>query len=121
MNMKIQNYINGHWIEGKGEGTPLFDSVTGEIIGHVSTEGIDFAEVLHYGRTKGGEKLRKMTFQERGNMLKSLALYLTKRKDYFYEISYKTGATKVDSWIDIEGGFGNLFANASLRKLFPNQ
>jgi oxepin-CoA hydrolase / 3-oxo-5,6-dehydrosuberyl-CoA semialdehyde dehydrogenase len=120
-NMKIQNYINGHWIEGKGEGTPLFDSVTGEIIGHASTEGIDFAEVLHYGRTKGGEKLRKMTFQERGNMLKSLALYLTKRKDYFYEISYKTGATKVDSWIDIEGGFGNLFANASLRKLFPNQ
>jgi len=61
-NMKIQNYINGHWIEGKGEGTPLFDSVTGEIIGHASTEGIDFAEVLHYGRTKGGEKLRKMTF-----------------------------------------------------------
>jgi len=120
-NMKIQNYINGHWIEGKGEGTPLFDSVTGEIIGHASTEGIDFAEVLHYGRTKGGEKLRKMTFQERGNMLKSLALYLTKRKDLFYEISYKTGATKVDSWIDIEGGFGNLFANASLRKLFPNQ
>ena len=119
--MKIQNYINGHWIEGKGEGTPLFDSVTGEIIAHASTEGIDFAEVLHYGRTKGGEKLRKMTFQERGNMLKSLALYLTKRKDYFYEISYKTGATKVDSWIDIEGGFGNLFANASLRKLFPNQ
>lgn len=119
--MKIQNYINGHWIEGKGEGTPLFDSVTGEIIGHASTEGIDFAEVLHYGRTKGGEKLRKMTFQERGNMLKSLALYLTKRKDLFYEISYKTGATKVDSWIDIEGGFGNLFANASLRKLFPNQ
>jgi oxepin-CoA hydrolase / 3-oxo-5,6-dehydrosuberyl-CoA semialdehyde dehydrogenase len=119
--MKIQNYINGHWIEGKGEGTPLFDSVTGEIIGHASTEGLDFAEVLHYGRTKGGEKLRKMTFQERGNMLKSLAMYLTKRKDLFYEISYKTGATKVDSWIDIEGGFGNLFANASLRKLFPNQ
>ena len=54
-------------------------------------------------------------------MLKKLALYLTKRKDAFYELSYRTGATKVDSWIDIEGGFGNLFANASLRKLFPNQ
>jgi len=65
--------------------------------------------------------LRKMTFQERGNMLKKLALYLTKRKDAFYDLSYRTGATKVDSWIDIEGGFGNLFANASLRKLFPNQ
>ncbi|UOK42611.1 MULTISPECIES: phenylacetic acid degradation bifunctional protein PaaZ [Flavobacterium] len=118
---KIENYILGNWATGSGEGVPLFDSVTGEIIGNASTQGIDFAEVLHYGRTKGGEKLRKMTFQERGNMIKSLAMYLNKRKEYFYEISYRTGATRVDSWIDIEGGFGNLFANASLRKLFPNQ
>jgi oxepin-CoA hydrolase/3-oxo-5,6-dehydrosuberyl-CoA semialdehyde dehydrogenase len=118
---KIQNYILGNWTSGGGEGVPLFDSVTGEIVGHASTQGLDFGEILHYGRTKGGEKLRKMTFQERGNMIKSLALYLTKRKEQFYEISYRTGATRVDSWIDIEGGFGNLFANASLRKLFPNQ
>jgi oxepin-CoA hydrolase / 3-oxo-5,6-dehydrosuberyl-CoA semialdehyde dehydrogenase len=118
---KIQNYVLGNWTSGQGEGTPLFDSVTGEIIGNVSTNGLDFNEILHYGRTKGAEKLRKMTFQERGNMIKSLAMYLTKRKEAFYEISYRTGATRVDSWIDIEGGFGNLFANASLRKLFPNQ
>ena len=118
---KIQNYVLGNWTSGEGEGTPLFDSVTGEIIGNVSTNGLDFNEILHYGRTKGAEKLRKMTFQERGNMIKSLAMYLTKRKEAFYEISYRTGATRVDSWIDIEGGFGNLFANASLRKLFPNQ
>ncbi len=119
--MKILNYVNGHWTEGKGEGTALFDSVTGELIGHAGTEGLDFEEILHYGRTTGGEKLRKMTFQERGNMIKKLALHLTKKKEQFYEISYRTGATRVDSWIDIEGGFGNLFANASLRKLFPNQ
>jgi oxepin-CoA hydrolase/3-oxo-5,6-dehydrosuberyl-CoA semialdehyde dehydrogenase len=117
----IQNYILGNWTSGTGEGVPLFDSVTGEIIGHASTQGLDFGEILHYGRTKGSEKLRKMTFQERGNMIKKLALHLTKRKEQFYEISYRTGATRVDSWIDIEGGFGNLFANASLRKLFPNQ
>lgn len=118
---KIQNYVNGQWTEGKGEGVPMFDAITGEIVGLSDTEGLDFGEILQYGRTKGGEKLRKMTFQERGNMLKSLALYLTKKKADFYELSYRTGATKVDSWIDIEGGFGNLFANASLRKLFPNQ
>jgi len=118
---KIQNYVLGNWTSGQGEGVSLVNSVNGDIIGNVSTEGLNFAEILHYGRTKGGEKLRKMTFQERGNMLKNLALYLTKRKEQFYEISYKTGATRVDSWIDIEGGFGNLFANASLRKLFPNQ
>ena len=118
--MKLQNYILGNWATGTGQGVPMYDAVTGEVIALSDTEGLDFAEILQYGRQKG-EVLRRMTFQERGNMLKSLALYLLKKKDAFYEISYRTGATKRDSWIDIEGGFGNLFANASLRKLFPNQ
>ena len=118
---KIQHYVQGNWTTGKEVGTPILDAVTGEAFTSVAIEGLDIPEILNYGRTKGGEKLRKMTFQERGNMLKALAMYLTKRKDAFYELSYRTGATKVDSWIDIEGGFGNLFANASLRKLFPNQ
>ena len=118
---KIEHYVQGQWTTGKEEGQPILDAVTGEAFTSVAIEGLDIPEILNYGRTKGGEKLRKMTFQERGNMLKKLALYLTKRKNAFYELSYRTGATKVDSWIDIEGGFGNLFANASLRKLFPNQ
>ena len=78
---KIQNYILGQWTSGSGDGTPLFDSVTGELIGYAGTSGIDFEAILHYGRTKGGEKLRKMTFQERGNMLKALAMYLNKPKE----------------------------------------
>ena len=118
---KTQHYVQGKWISATGEGKPSYDAVTGEFIAETSVEGLDILAILHYGRTKGGEKLRKMTFQERGNMIKSLAMYLTKRKEQFYEISYRTGATRVDSWIDIEGGFGNLYANASLRKLFPNQ
>ena len=118
---KLGNYVTGKWIEGDGEGTPLFNAVSGELIHHASTSGLDFDAILKYGRTKGGEVIRKMTFQERGNMLKKLALHLTKNKDKFYDISYQTGATKADSWIDIEGGFGNLFANASLRRQFPNQ
>ncbi|MBT8324616.1 MAG: phenylacetic acid degradation bifunctional protein PaaZ [Winogradskyella sp.] len=117
---KIQHYVQGQWTTGKEEGQPVLDAITGEAFASVAIQGLDIPEILDYGRTKGGEVLRKMTFQERGNMLKKLALYLTKRKDAFYELSYRTGATKVDSWIDIEGGFGNLFANASLRKLFPN-
>lgn len=117
---KTQHYVTGQWLEGKGDGTPVYDSITGEQFTSVAVEGLDIPSILQYGRDKG-EALRKMTFQERGNMLKKLALYLVKRKDAFYELSYRTGATKIDSWIDIEGGFGNLFANASLRKLFPNQ
>ncbi|WP_223033691.1 phenylacetic acid degradation bifunctional protein PaaZ [Hanstruepera marina] len=118
---KIQHYVQGQWTTGKEEGAPICDAITGEAFTSVAIEGLDIPEVLNYGRTKGGEVLRKMTFQERGNMLKKLAFYLVKKKDAFYELSYRTGATKIDSWIDIEGGFGNLFANASLRKLFPNQ
>ncbi len=118
---KIQHYVQGQWTEGKEEGSPIFDAITGEVISNIAIEGLDIPEILQYGRTTGSKVLRKMTFQERGNMLKKLAFYLSKRKNEFYELSYRTGATRVDSWIDIEGGFGNLFANASLRKLFPNQ
>src|SRR5690606_35097575 len=118
---KIQNYVTGQWLEGKGEGIPMFDAITGEVVALSDTEGLDFAEILHYGRTKGGEVLRKVTFQERGKMLIRLALYLAKRKIAIYELSYRTRATRIDGWIDIEGGLGNLFANASLRNLFPNQ
>jgi len=118
--MKTQHYIQGQWTDGKGEGSPILDSVTGEHFTNVTTEGLDIPEILQYGRQKG-DTLRKMTFQERGLMLKKLAFYLQKKKRQFYEVSFRSGATKVDSWIDIEGGFGNLFANASLRKLFPNQ
>ncbi|MCK7590287.1 phenylacetic acid degradation bifunctional protein PaaZ [Subsaxibacter sp. CAU 1640] len=117
---KIEHYVKGNWTTGTEEGAPVLDAITGEAFASVAIEGLDIPEILQYGRTKG-DTLRKMTFQERGNMLKSLALYLTKRKEQFYELSYRTGATRIDSWIDIEGGFGNLFANASLRKLFPNQ
>ncbi len=120
MGQKTQHYVQGQWQSGNGEGIPVFDSITGEHFTSTTVRGLDVASILQYGRDKG-DTLRKMTFQQRGNMLKSLAMYLTKRKQAFYEISYRTGATKRDSWIDIEGGFGNLFANASLRKLFPNQ
>jgi oxepin-CoA hydrolase/3-oxo-5,6-dehydrosuberyl-CoA semialdehyde dehydrogenase len=117
---KTQHYVTGQWIDGIGEGAPVFDSITGEQFTSTTVEGLDVPSILQYGRDNGSV-LRKMTFQERGNMLKSLAMYLVKKKQAFYELSYRTGATKIDSWIDIEGGFGNLFANASLRKLFPNQ
>jgi oxepin-CoA hydrolase/3-oxo-5,6-dehydrosuberyl-CoA semialdehyde dehydrogenase len=116
---RFQNYVLGQWTDGQGVETPLFNALTGVQIGEASSAGIDFAEVLNYGRANG-HVLRKMTFQERGRMLKALALFLMERKEKYYQISALTGATKVDSWIDIEGGIGNLFANASLRRQFPD-
>jgi oxepin-CoA hydrolase/3-oxo-5,6-dehydrosuberyl-CoA semialdehyde dehydrogenase len=86
-----------------------------------STKGLDFKVMTDYARKVGNPNLRKMTFHQRGNMLKALALHLRNHLDKFYAISYKTGATKADSWVDIEGGIGNLFANASLRRKFPDE
>ncbi len=118
--MKLQNYVLGNWIEGNKEGKALYNAISGKQIFTISSAGLDFGEILQYGRSKGSPALRKMTFQERGLMLKALALFLLKKKKSYYELSWATGATKVDSWIDIEGGIGNLFANASLRRQFPD-
>ena len=118
---KLGNYINGHWVTGDGDGQLLFNAVTGEPFAAATTQGLDFENILHYGRTVGNLALRKMTFHQRGNMLKALALHLRNHLEKFYQISFKTGATKADSWVDIEGGIGNLFANASLRRKFPDE
>ena len=117
---QLQNFALGQWISGSGKGTELFDAVNGELVAVADSSGLDFGAMLNYGRETGGPALRKMTFQERGRMLKALALYLTERKATYYAVSVKTGATKIDSWIDIDGGIGNLFAYASLRKQFPD-
>jgi oxepin-CoA hydrolase / 3-oxo-5,6-dehydrosuberyl-CoA semialdehyde dehydrogenase len=119
--MKLKNYTLGKWATGKGNGQELFNAINGEVVATASSDGIDFEAMLDYGRKVGGPALRKMTFHERGRMLKALAMHLhAKRKD-FYPISYWTGATKGDSWVDIDGGIGTLFAYASLRKKFPNE
>ncbi|MGF2414017.1 phenylacetic acid degradation bifunctional protein PaaZ [Ferruginibacter sp.] len=118
---KLGNYITGNWITGDGDGQALYNAVTADIIGAASTKGLDFKSITDYARTVGNPALRKMTFHARGNMLKALALHLRNHLDKFYAISYQSGATKADSWVDIEGGIGNLFANASLRRKFPDE
>ncbi|MBC8034427.1 MAG: phenylacetic acid degradation bifunctional protein PaaZ [Chitinophagaceae bacterium] len=118
---RLENYINGKWVAGDGEGQALFNAVNGELIGYGGSEGLDFRSVLEYGRRKGNAALRKMTFHERGQMLKALALHLREHLEKFYAISYQTGATRADSWVDIEGGIGNLFSYASLRRKFPDE
>jgi oxepin-CoA hydrolase/3-oxo-5,6-dehydrosuberyl-CoA semialdehyde dehydrogenase len=117
----LENYTLGRWTSGGTSPQELLDASTGEVIALANTEGFDFASILDYGRRVGNPKLRRMTFHERGRMLKALAFHLQEKKEIFYELSYRSGATRADSWIDIEGGIGNLFANASLRRKFPDK
>lgn len=117
---QTQNYVTGRWISGEGEGQVLYHAVTGDPLYTASTRGLDFDRILQYARTKGNPALRRMSFQERGLMLRALAMDLREHLDTFYQVSYQTGATRADSWIDIEGGIGNLFSYASLRRKFPD-
>jgi oxepin-CoA hydrolase/3-oxo-5,6-dehydrosuberyl-CoA semialdehyde dehydrogenase len=119
--MKTQNYIMGRWLSHDGSGEPQYDAVNGDLIATCSSEGLDFAGIMDYARETGGSTLRKMTFRERGLMLKKLALYLHGIRKKYYPLSFRTGATKGDSWIDIDGGIGTLFAYASLRRQFPDE
>jgi oxepin-CoA hydrolase/3-oxo-5,6-dehydrosuberyl-CoA semialdehyde dehydrogenase len=119
--LKLENYIAGKWITGDGDGQLLFNAVTGEPVAAATSKGLNFKSMTDYARAVGNPALRRMTFHQRGNMLKALALHLRNHLDKFYKISYQTGATKADSWVDIEGGIGNLFANASLRRKFPDE
>jgi oxepin-CoA hydrolase / 3-oxo-5,6-dehydrosuberyl-CoA semialdehyde dehydrogenase len=119
---RLQSFVEGEWIAGSGPATDLFHAVTGEKIAEASTAGVDFGRMIEYAKRVGGPKLRAMTFHERALMLKEVAKYLTARKDEFYQISAATGATKGDSWFDIDGGFGTFFVYASKgRRELPNE
>lgn len=118
---KLGNYVAGQWVPATDNGDTLYNAITGEALFTADSKNVDFSEMLEYGRKVGSSALRKLTFHERGRMLKALAMYLLDRKETYYKISAFTGATRADSWVDIEGGIGNLFANASLRRQFPDE
>ena len=117
----LENYAEGKWVKSSKPAETLYNAITGDAIFTAGSDGLDFDAMMKYGRSKGGRALRKMTFHERGLMLKALAFHLLSKKEDFYKISAMTGATRIDSWVDIEGGIGNLFANASLRRQFGNE
>ena len=116
----LDNLIAGKWTPAGPNPSPLLDAVHGQPVAALDASNVDLSAACAYAREVGGGHLRKMTFQERGRMLKALALHLMAHKEKFYEWSAYTGATRSDSWIDIEGGIGTLFAYASLRKQLPD-
>jgi oxepin-CoA hydrolase/3-oxo-5,6-dehydrosuberyl-CoA semialdehyde dehydrogenase len=119
--MKLGNLAQDRWIEGDGDGKALSSAVTGDPIANITSDGLDFRGMLEHARNVGGANLRKMTFHERGDMLKALAQYLMEQKKGFYALSTETGATRADSWIDIDGGISTLFVFSSkARREMPN-
>lgn len=120
--MQLGNYALGEWVLGTGRTASLVHAVTGEVIGEASSGGLDFAAMADYARTVGGPAMRRLTFHQRALMLKEMAVYLMERKETFYALSAATGATRSDSWVDIDGGIATFFAYSSRgRREFPNE
>ncbi len=113
MTHTLQSYIGGRW-QGAQAGSALRSAVNGTTVAHTHAEALDFGEAVEHARRKGLPALLAMDFQERAQRLKALAKYLMEHKEQLYASSAHSGATKLDSWIDIDGGAGTLFAYASL-------
>ena len=109
---QLLNYERDRWTAGGGP-VELVSAIDGRPVAIAGSGGIDFGAMLRHAREVGGPALRKLTFHERARMLKSLALAIMDRKEELYELSYQTGATRKDGWIDIEGGAGTLFSFSS--------
>jgi oxepin-CoA hydrolase / 3-oxo-5,6-dehydrosuberyl-CoA semialdehyde dehydrogenase len=119
--MKLGCYVANQWVTGSDDGVLLRSAVDGEAIAMASSAGVDFGEMLHYARTVGGPRLRELTFHQRALMLKALAVHLNDCKKELYALSTQTGATKADSWIDIDGGIATMFVYSSKgRRELPN-
>lgn len=110
---QLLNYERDRWIAGDSGLSELPSAIDGSPVAIAGSGGLDFGEMLAHARTVGGAALRKMTFHERARMVKALALAIMSRKEELYELSYQTGATRKDGWIDIEGGAGTLFSFSS--------
>ena len=121
MTNKLGNLALDRWVDGDGDGTQLSSAVNGEPVASITSDGLDFGGMLNHARSVGGANLRKLTFHERGEMLKALAQYLMEHKKELYALSSETGATRGDSWVDIDGGISTLFVFSSkARREMPN-
>jgi oxepin-CoA hydrolase/3-oxo-5,6-dehydrosuberyl-CoA semialdehyde dehydrogenase len=113
MSALLESYVAGTWFRAHDEGEPLADATTGEEVARISSRGVDLSAMVAHARNVGGPAIRSLTFHERAGLLKALATYLSAAKDELYALSARTGATKSDSMIDIDGGFGTVFSYAS--------
>ncbi|GGM21059.1 phenylacetic acid degradation bifunctional protein PaaZ [Promicromonospora citrea] len=113
---RLESWVAGRWQAGSDDGEPLLDAVTGEEVARVSSAGIDLAAMVRYAREVGGPAVRRLTFHQRASLLKELALDLNAHKEDFHALSLRTGATRRDGYVDIDGGIGTLFSYASKGK-----
>jgi oxepin-CoA hydrolase / 3-oxo-5,6-dehydrosuberyl-CoA semialdehyde dehydrogenase len=113
--IRLESFLAGTWLAPAHYTNEIHDAVTGDVVALAGSSPADMSDVVRHAR-KAGAALRQLTFHQRAELLKKLAQHLTTHKEALYTLSYHSGATRADSWIDIEGGIGTLFVFASKGK-----
>ncbi|HJT38973.1 MAG TPA: aldehyde dehydrogenase family protein, partial [Sphingobium sp.] len=113
MTRKLENYALDAWKVSTGTLAEVRSAISEEVVALTGSDGLDFGAMLDHARTVGGPALRALTFHQRAAIIKALAQAIMARKEELYELSVATGATRTDSWVDIEGGAGTLFTTSS--------
>ncbi len=109
----LQSFSQGRWQSGGGDTTPLLDASTGEEVARIPRVGPDVAAMLQFARKIGGPEIRKLTFTQRAAILKELGKYLFGHIEEFAAISSRTGSTRRDTAVDVDGGIGTVAVFAS--------
>ncbi|MEE9374985.1 MAG: phenylacetic acid degradation bifunctional protein PaaZ [Rhizobiaceae bacterium] len=109
----VNSFAAGQWISPDDTARDIFSAVSGKKIAQAGTAKLDYQAMLEYARNEGGNGLRAMTFHDRARGLKTMASYLNEHKEKLYQLSFLAGCTRSDSWVDIDGGIGTLFAFAA--------
>ena len=111
----LKSYLCGDWRSGTGTPATLVNPSTGDAVAQCSTEGIDLKASLAYARDVGGPALRKMTFAQRGALLKRMSTALHEGREPLIDASIENnGATRGDAKFDVDGGIGTLAFYARL-------
>jgi oxepin-CoA hydrolase/3-oxo-5,6-dehydrosuberyl-CoA semialdehyde dehydrogenase len=111
----LSSYVCGRWTQGNGAAQALLNPATEEALATASSEGVDLAAALDYGRSTGGPALRALSFAERGALLQGMADALQDARDELLALNMANGGnTRSDAKFDVDGAIATLLAYAEL-------
>lgn len=112
--IRLESYLNQRWVAGGGKPSLLVNPSTEEPLAEAGADGLDMGEALAAGRAAGAT-LRKMSFAERGALIKAMSRALHAAREELLDLSQlNNGATRSDAKFDVDGAIGTLAAYASL-------
>lgn len=122
MSAQLDSYLEGSWQSGDGSVRPLINPATEQEIAHVRSITGSLAGAMRWGREVGGANLRKLSFAERGALLKQMAQVIHEAREQLIDIAVQNGGnTRKDAKFDIDGGTAVLAHYAYLAKSLGEQ